>query len=78
VANAETAVCAIRRCTAPAAVLVVLDRPTTNAARADHAWTGHLETAYYGEHAIARPDAIGIDKYGDVWTLSPLKEIDRA
>ena len=66
--------CAIRRCTASASVLVMLDRPATDAACADHAWTGHLETAYCTEHALARPQTAGIDKYGDVWTLTPLKE----
>ena len=64
--------CTIARCNADATVLAVLDRPATPAAHTDRAWTGHLETPYCAEHAIDRPDATGILKYGDTWTLTPI------
>lgn len=68
-----SSICTIARCVAPATVLAVLDRPSTAAAIADRAWTGHLETAYCAEHAVGRPDSTGLERYGDRWTLKPIK-----
>lgn len=64
--------CQIRQCDAAATARITLERPESDRARADYADTGRWTMDYCAAHAVDRPSARGIERYGDRWTIGPI------